>query len=699
MTPQENTVSIEELLDHADWVRRLAARLVSEADLDDVVQDTWLRALNSPPRSKGNLRGWLRTVVVNVVRGRARSRQRRAFREEHAARPEALPPTDEVVAEARLQRDLADRVLALEEPYRSVLLKRFFRDESPRRIAHELQRPLATVRTQIQRGLERLRRDLDRDYGDRRSWCLALTGLIPQAGPMLPALALVTAAGVGGVLLWFGMRQPETTHSGMQALALRPEAIGLPPRTLGPGLSPDSAPALEPGERRTAGDAVHDARPATTESMRLYPAPRRSSIFGRLVDLAGVPIEGEVLRWVDPGALRWADESRTIISGPNVWLPVSKARQAELRTNTKALEAFVHRYFSRPDLARALLLDVAPPIFEATSDAKGEFALVVPAIGSRMELVDSTYSLVGRGSARRGLPGDALTYFASEGVAVRGRVVDEAGEPWQHARIEVDAYAPPRVSEQLSMGSGLLCEVHETRTDIDGFFELARVPRIWIGEGQSSPMLRATVDDGREKASRLPSTPEEELRIVVPRRPQQPTIVVAGRALRPDGSPARYAHAYLGDVRGAVDQDGRFELEVREPAANEALRLVSPGYGPVEIADYGAQLAGRQGVQLGPTLTLKGRAASIAGRVLRADGRPAAGLEVRLANPTRGGDERSLEALVTGRSGPVLTQSDGSFSIGGLFQRTYKLRVRDGERVRETAPIAPNGPPVRLEAP
>src|SRR6185295_9569111 len=72
----------ELLLRHAGFLRRLARDLVGDpAAADDAVQDVWLRALEKPPRHGSNVRGWLRVVLTNLVRTRARDDSRRSARE------------------------------------------------------------------------------------------------------------------------------------------------------------------------------------------------------------------------------------------------------------------------------------------------------------------------------------------------------------------------------------------------------------------------------------------------------------------------------------------------------------------------------------------------------------------------------------------------------------------------------------------
>ena len=55
---------IERLLQHEGWVRALARSLVEdEHRVDDVVQKTWLAALERPPRKEGAVRAWLLTGI------------------------------------------------------------------------------------------------------------------------------------------------------------------------------------------------------------------------------------------------------------------------------------------------------------------------------------------------------------------------------------------------------------------------------------------------------------------------------------------------------------------------------------------------------------------------------------------------------------------------------------------------------------
>src|SRR5262245_13831521 len=175
MTDLPAPLSAEVLLAQSRWVHALARTLLNDASLaEDIAQAAYVRVLERP-RHVRSVRSWLAAIVANLARSEARSRGRRVRREQIAALPEALQSTEAIVQHEAVRRMGVERVLALAEPYRTVVLLRFWEDLEPTAIGRRLNVPASTIRTQLQRALAQLSRDLDREHGgDGRAWALAL---------------------------------------------------------------------------------------------------------------------------------------------------------------------------------------------------------------------------------------------------------------------------------------------------------------------------------------------------------------------------------------------------------------------------------------------------------------------------------------------------------------------------------------------
>src|SRR4051812_8556868 len=147
--------AIEELLSHADWLRRLATHVARGGDGDDAVQETWIAALVSPPARDRAAAPWLAEVLRNFVRGAHRSGRARQLREERASELYASVPSPELLLErAEAQRLLVGLVVALDEPYRTAILLRYFEGLTAAAIARTQGVPAGTVRWRIKQGLE-----------------------------------------------------------------------------------------------------------------------------------------------------------------------------------------------------------------------------------------------------------------------------------------------------------------------------------------------------------------------------------------------------------------------------------------------------------------------------------------------------------------------------------------------------------------
>jgi RNA polymerase sigma-70 factor (ECF subfamily) len=294
-----------ELLRHATWLRALARALVRPDDVDDVVQEAWVAALARPPRSALALRTWLERVVHNVARQLSRSTIRRARREQSSASHEPLPPTADVVARAALHKDLVGRVLALDEPTRSVVLLRFFDGLRAAEIAKRVGASEEAVRQRLKRGLDRLREQLDADHGGKREeWLGGFAALASGAGAAAWTVTKVQVALAAGVLAmagagWFWWRSTPVGRPAPKVAA----AAAVPT----PGDPAAPAPAATSTTSGAAkSESVHDeSREATRESTVPDALPVHF-VYGALVADDGATMEKVSL---SVGALS-ADEAR-----------------------------------------------------------------------------------------------------------------------------------------------------------------------------------------------------------------------------------------------------------------------------------------------------------------------------------------------------------------------------------------------------
>jgi RNA polymerase sigma-70 factor (ECF subfamily) len=147
--------------------------LGDRSEAEDVAQEAFLTAYRSLAswRSDGPFGAWVSRIAVRLaIRHSAQHRQvvwldpvfdgDPATATGHAAVPEDGDPAHSVL---RSERDAGLRaaVVALEEPYREVVALRFFAERSLSEIAFLTDRPVATVKTHLYRGLARLRQAVE----------------------------------------------------------------------------------------------------------------------------------------------------------------------------------------------------------------------------------------------------------------------------------------------------------------------------------------------------------------------------------------------------------------------------------------------------------------------------------------------------------------------------------------------------------
>ena len=291
-------VSLESLLSHQNWAMRLARRLVrEEGDAEDLLQRTWIAALRHPPGSERGARAWLRKVILNLARERYRREQTRA-RHENAGVAETRiePDAFELTSRKEICALLGQQLLGLQEPYRTVLVQRFYDGLSSAEISRRLGVPSGTVRWRLKIGLDQLREELDRrSQGDRSKWVSALLLFAPNdvemdgTEPEDAHLERGTTAAPGGAGLvpasaWLGVSAVILAggYFSFRALDARGSAVRAAPAAVLPLSARDELPGAAP-----AGRVPVESQPPPVEGSL---APAEAGLVLRVVDELNEPV-------------------------------------------------------------------------------------------------------------------------------------------------------------------------------------------------------------------------------------------------------------------------------------------------------------------------------------------------------------------------------------------------------------------------
>lgn len=157
---------------HTTPIYRLALRLCAgrSADADEVVQETWRRAVAGASTFQGRsqVRGWLKGIAARVGSEIAR-RDQRASRDAstaHGAHPgaSASPHKHRADHRAALQIDLARAVADLAPGYRAVLILHDVEGFRHTEIGQLLGISPGTSKSQLSRARKQIRNALGEDY-------------------------------------------------------------------------------------------------------------------------------------------------------------------------------------------------------------------------------------------------------------------------------------------------------------------------------------------------------------------------------------------------------------------------------------------------------------------------------------------------------------------------------------------------------
>ena len=378
------------MLDDLEGLRALARSLVhGDAEAEDLLQDTAIAAITHPPDAERPARPWLATVLRNRWRMNRRSESRRRARE-HAVAPVdvADEAAREVAAErvdrARILERLAAALVALDEPFRTTVIRRYLDGESAAEIARAQGVPPGTVRWRLKTGLDRLRTSLD---DSQPAWRRVLVPFVAVKGAAVvkakTSIAILVAliALLGTVVLVLvtlrdrAMPAPSTQASGAtvaQAPA-RPAVTAARGTPSTPGtISPDPDPL--PGQGRA--------------TIALRAAPGGAAI-------------GRVINWSTGGGVANAELTFTNDAGAQT-----------VRTDEQG--AFE-------------LAPTAPGRFVLTAVVAPGFLPYAP------ELLHSSVQI----ELAKDRAVEGITVFLFPAVDYRGKVVDASGAPVAGARVKL----------------------------------------------------------------------------------------------------------------------------------------------------------------------------------------------------------------------------------------------------------------------
>ncbi|MCK6445663.1 MAG: sigma-70 family RNA polymerase sigma factor [Planctomycetes bacterium] len=643
---------LEELLEHADWLRELARRLVRDPDAaDELAQRTWLAVLQRPSVELESARRWLAAVMRNFVREDVRAGERRMRREESVARQEALPSTLDVLERASLQRRIADAVLELDEPYRTTILLRFFDRLPPREVARLQRVPVDTVRTRTTRALGMLRARLDREFGDRGTWSAwVFAWLRPETSLVAPfgvalfvdmklKLALLLLSVAAALAVWIGSRGSSAAdeHVG-----------GAPVDTPSPALAVGAATGVANAPLNAERTPALASNPAPDSATSVRPAVAAPTQRGRVVDDSD----------------RAVADVRVVVSG------------TELATRTKSDGTF--------ELAASrgkLVVDDErwTTLYSGVGDAPDE-------AGTKHD------SVVAAAAPNTNPPAIPTTIVVAPRVRFGGRVTDVDGVPLGGARLSIelpDGFRT-RLASVLDRSER---RIWTTESAPDGTYAFDDAPGIVGAE------LSASLAGFLPHREALVGPAQGDVWITLVQPGLDPHLV-RGRVVDPRGRPVEDARVGFGIDTTESDEDGFFAFQKDDPRSFGArfgvaptwLAAVKRGYLP---ARFEPELVG--GAPRWPdfvVLRLGESPLEIRGRVVDAAHEPLANVRVWVENTTFfgaiDGEPTTMENVLAGESAFwrfVRSDERGEFVLDGLLDQEYELGALLDDNLLRADPV------------
>ncbi|MCP5021807.1 MAG: sigma-70 family RNA polymerase sigma factor [bacterium] len=661
--------NIDQLLQHSDWIRSVAFSLMKDpGKAEDLVQETWLTAIEKPPMVLNNARGWLGQVMRNLARQDARSESRRQHREQVVVGRQVAPSTSELAEKAAMQRELVGDVLALEESLRGIVLLRFFEDLRPKEIAQRLHIPVKTVHSRLARAMEQLRLRLDARYGDRSNWGALLLPLMPTGFGRLATPSKTLAATSATGFVWFVGLFVAVAAALIVAwqFHLLPGQID-EARLAGVGGDANESSALGVGESGLAGpmpsgrsDEVLVTPETAQRAVDERPGPETSGT----TDTESTD-GGEGPSWVLKGQVVDMDGNGV----PYAWLKP-------------------FRKFPQP-------LTIADAAGRFLSEIPGSKRDVDPSLWDRhvidLEVMSRKWATVRHGFVTPSSFGEEHLVVVAKIGTIHGKVVDaqELGIESASVRLEVPHNSFRGFPHDLTRTKD---QWHSVRTQKDGSFSLIGVPvdsRIRLSVNATGHHQQAFPigEAGSFLELRLKARKEKHT---------EPTLT--GVVFDTNGRPVPGANVQLARSTATTDLDGRFAMDPPLSVSPFGLNRKTPliayieGVQPAMRANFGRDWFLNAGAPMHVLLKMGGQPESMGGQVLSAAGQPCVGWLVKLENETPATDgwgraSRTIEDAVRGDQRQLHTDELGRFEVGGLFSQEYTVRVIDPVSLhRVTAP-------------
>ncbi len=668
MADSKSPLNIEAMLEHSSWMRSFARSLVfDQSKVDDVVQETWLAAIKTPTNRIQNPKAWLSGVVRHTVFDFGKAESRRAKREQLAAKEEALPSTADLAEQVSVQRKIAGLVLELEEPYRSTVLLRFFEDLTPNEIAERQGVPPATVYSRLSRALEQLREKLDRNYGDRRSWCIAL----------LPLAKLAQFEALSGKMLW--RRRLQNIHSwklaGVAALFLFLLSYFLFHEDFSDSIKASGKIAKLPSENTAERKAANQDQKTDSSARNAFSSTAADSqvatnqnsvtVNGRILDVFGNPIPATKLGWLDP------KQREAFVLRESVSEGTKRKQRGE--TNLRGL--LDRQKQPIPHWATLIMGKGTNDISSAVqTDSAGRFTVELPQSRGGLCSADPRFVLVGGEWITEIASGELVIVFAPM-REVEGIVHDANGEPLPDATIEANVYLRalkefPLILDRWTTGwdrnvAGL------SKTDSRGHFLLPGFPDI-----EESTIAISAVGFQKKVISLSAFLAEAGQISLEPLAEKSARL--EGMVVDASGQPVSEALVGFAYQSAKTDSQGNFSLKVDSWNDNSKLFVIQDGFQAKIYEQFGKVFSENVRVKTGLVLSLGEPALFISGKIFGPDGNPISKCGFRVNDPTYLDLENSklpMEEMFSDRTERQVATVDGEFQLHGLANRSYQIFV------------------------